>query len=75
MRISTVILPFHLTESCWYNAAMNGKYPGLYIMPSSGGKSLPLAVTANSHNEGAIWSPNGKKIALTVQGQGVMISG
>jgi Tol biopolymer transport system component len=43
---------------------MNGKYPGLYIMPSSGGKSLPLAVTANSHNEGAIWSPNGKKIAF-----------
>ena len=45
-------------------AAMNGKYLGLYIMPSEGGKSLPLAVTKNSHNEGAIWSPDGKKIAF-----------
>jgi Tol biopolymer transport system component len=29
-------------------------------MPAAGGKSLPLAVTENSHNEGAVW----KKIAF-----------
>jgi TolB protein len=45
-------------------AAMNGKYLGLYIMPAGGGMSLPLAVTENSHNEGAVWSPDGKKIAF-----------
>jgi TolB protein len=44
-------------------AALEGKYLGLYIMPSEGGKSLPLAVTSG-HNEGAVWSPDGKKIAF-----------
>jgi len=46
-------------------AAMEGKYLGLYIMPSEGGKSLPLAVTKDGHTEGAAWSPDGKKIAFT----------
>ncbi len=45
-------------------AALKGKYLGLYIMPAEGGKSLPLAVTEKDHNEGAIWSPDGKRIAF-----------
>ena len=45
-------------------AALEGRYLGLYIMPSEGGVSLPLAVTSDAHNEGAIWSPDGKKIAF-----------
>ena len=46
-------------------AAMNGKYLGLYAMQSNGGKSVPIAVTKEGHNEGAIWSPNGNMIAFT----------
>lgn len=46
-------------------AAMEGKYLGLYAMLSGGGKSLPIAVSKDGHNEGAIWSPNGKMIAFT----------
>jgi Tol biopolymer transport system component len=46
-------------------AVMEGKYLGLFIMPSAGGKSLPLAVTKDGHTEGAAWSPDGKKIAFT----------
>jgi Tol biopolymer transport system component len=46
-------------------AAMEGKYLGLWIMPAEGGKSIPLAVTMNAHNEGAVWSPDGKSIAFT----------
>jgi len=45
-------------------AAMEGRYLGLWIMPSEGGKSIPLAVTEKSHNEGAVWSPDGKRIAF-----------
>jgi Tol biopolymer transport system component len=45
-------------------AAMEGKYLGLWIMPAEGGKSLPLSVTPNAHNEGASWSPDGKHIAF-----------
>ena len=45
--------------------ALTGRYVGLYVMPAEGGRSLPLAVTENSHNEGAVWSPDGKKIAFT----------
>lgn len=46
-------------------AAMEGRYLGLYAMLSSGGKSLPIAVTKDGHNEGANWSPDGNKIAFT----------
>jgi Tol biopolymer transport system component len=46
-------------------AVMEGRYLGLYIMPAAGGISLPLAVTPQNHNEGASWSPDGKKIAFT----------
>ena len=45
-------------------AAMEGKYLGLWIMPTEGGKSIPLAVTPNAHNEGAVWSPDGKSLAF-----------
>ncbi len=45
-------------------AAMEGKYLGLYVMSSAGGKSLPLSVSSAGHSEGAAWSPNGKKIAF-----------
>ena len=45
-------------------AAMEGKYLGLWIMPAEGGKSIPLAVTPNAHNEGAAWSPDGKSLAF-----------
>lgn len=37
---------------------------GLYIMLARGGRSLPLAASANGHNEGASWSPDGSKIAF-----------
>ncbi len=45
-------------------AAMEGRYLGLYVMPSNGGPSLPLAVTSDAHNEAPNWSPDGKKIAF-----------
>jgi Tol biopolymer transport system component len=45
-------------------AVFDGKYLGLYIMPSDGGPSLPLTVTGNSHNEGPSWSPDSKSIAF-----------
>jgi len=45
--------------------AIEGRYVGLYVMPSGGGASLPLAVSPNGHNEGAVWSPDGTKIAFT----------
>ncbi|KAA3659563.1 MAG: hypothetical protein DWQ10_08610 [Calditrichaeota bacterium] len=44
--------------------AKEGRYIGLYIMPSEGGRSLPLAVTQNSLNAGASWSPDGQRIAV-----------
>ena len=46
-------------------SVMEGKYLGLYVMLSEGGKSLPLAVSKECHTEGAIWSPDRKKIAFT----------
>ena len=45
-------------------AALEGRHLGLWVMPAAGGKSLPLAITPNAHNEGATWSPDGKKIAF-----------
>ena len=38
---------------------------GLYIMPSEGGPSLPLAVAPGMHNEGISWSPDGNRIAFS----------
>jgi len=46
-------------------AAMEERYLGLYIMPAEGGKSLPLAVSSQGHNEAPCWSPDGEKIAFT----------
>jgi Tol biopolymer transport system component len=46
-------------------AALEGRYLGLYIMPTKGGISLPLSVIPYGHNEGASWSPDGKQIAFT----------
>jgi Tol biopolymer transport system component len=34
-------------------------------MFAEGGKSLPLAVSDEGHNEAPIWSPDGKKIAFS----------
>ncbi len=45
-------------------AVMEGKYLCLYVMPSEGGKSILLA-KSDGHNEGAIWSPDGTRIAFT----------
>jgi Tol biopolymer transport system component len=45
-------------------AALIDQYLGLYIMSSRGGPSLPLSITQGAHNEGAIWSPDGSKIAF-----------
>lgn len=42
--------------------AMQGKRVGLWIMPAGGGKSLPLVVSDNHHNESPAWSPDGKRI-------------
>jgi Tol biopolymer transport system component len=44
---------------------MEDRHLGLWVMFPEGGKSLPLAVTGNSHNEGAVWSPDGTRIAFT----------
>jgi TolB protein len=44
---------------------VNGRHVGLYVMLAEGGPSLPLIVTEGAHNEGASWSPDGKKLAFT----------
>lgn len=41
------------------------RHVGLYVMPFQGGPSLPLIVSDQAHNEGASWSPDGKKLAFT----------
>jgi Tol biopolymer transport system component len=37
---------------------------GLWIMPAEGGSSLPLAISAECHNESPAWAPDGKRIAF-----------
>ena len=44
--------------------AMADKKVGLWIMPAGGGKSLPLVVSSQHHNESPAWSPDGKKLAF-----------
>lgn len=46
-----------------YTASRNG-VPGLYIMPSGGGRSLPLATSDRFSNEAATWSPDGTMISF-----------
>jgi Tol biopolymer transport system component len=45
-------------------AVIEGKYLELWVMLAEGGKSLPLTITQNAHNEGPAWSPDGKSIAF-----------
>jgi Tol biopolymer transport system component len=45
-------------------AAMEENRLGLFIMEANGGPSLPLALTEGAHNEGAVWSPDGRSIAF-----------
>jgi TolB protein len=44
--------------------AMTGGKVGLWIMPAEGGKSIPLVVSAQDHNESPAWSPDGKRLAF-----------
>ena len=44
--------------------AMEGGKVGFWIMPAGGGKSLPLVVSLQDHNESPAWSPNGKYLAF-----------
>lgn len=45
-------------------AAMAGKYLGLWAMSEKGGKSIPVSVLPDAHNEGTVWSPDGTRIAF-----------
>jgi Tol biopolymer transport system component len=48
--------------------ALEGRDMGLWIMRADGGKTVPLSVTHleehPAHNEGPVWSPDGKHIAF-----------
>ena len=46
-------------------AALEDGLLGLFIMLAEGGKSLPLAVSEQGHNDGPSWSPDGKMIAFS----------
>lgn len=46
-------------------AALENDLLGLFIMLAEGGKSLPLAVSEQGHNDGPSWSPDGKMIAYS----------
>jgi Tol biopolymer transport system component len=46
-------------------ASLEDGYLGLYIMPATGGASLPLAVSKEAHNDGPCWSPDGKMVAFS----------
>jgi len=46
-------------------AAMENGLLGLYVMLAKGGKSLPLAVSDQGHNDGPCWSPDGKMVAYS----------
>lgn len=46
-------------------AAVENDLLGLHIMLAEGGKSLPLAVSDQGHNDGPCWSPDGKRIAFS----------
>ena len=41
------------------------RHVGLYVMSALGGRSLPLIVSEQGHNDGPSWSPDGKKLAFT----------
>jgi Tol biopolymer transport system component len=51
-------------ETLMVYSALEGRFFGLYIMPAEGGASLPLTKLETGHNEGASWSPDGRKIAF-----------
>jgi len=46
-----------------YGAMTEGKV-GLWIMHAEGGKSLPLVVSLQDHNESPAWSPDGRHLAF-----------
>lgn len=46
-------------------ATMGERFLGIYVMPSGGGISVPLAVSRRGHNESPCWSPDGKWMTFT----------